>query len=117
MVGDSAGILSSIGIGQTSSGETRPSLAIAGARVKAMALPAAPSSRRFRFQGDGLMRTYLVVIDESQEARVALRFAARRAAKTGGAVEILAPVARPDFVNGARSSRRWRRRRCFASTR
>ena len=44
------------------------------------------------------MRTYLVVIDESQEARVALRFAARRAAKTGGTVEILAPVARPEFV-------------------
>ena len=27
------------------------------------------------------LRTYLVVIDDSQEARVALRFAARRAAK------------------------------------
>lgn len=44
------------------------------------------------------MRTYLVVIDETDEARVALRFAARRAAKTGGAVEVLAPVAPPEFV-------------------
>lgn len=44
------------------------------------------------------MRTYLVVIDDSDEARIALRFAARRAAKTGGAVEILALVPRPEFV-------------------
>ena len=44
------------------------------------------------------MRTYLVVIDDSDETRVALRFAARRAAKTGGAVEILALVPRPEFV-------------------
>ena len=44
------------------------------------------------------MRTYLVVIDESDAARVALRFAARRAAKTGGAVEILALLPRPEFV-------------------
>ncbi len=44
------------------------------------------------------MRTYLVVIDESPEAEIALRFAARRAVKTGGAVEILALIPRPDFV-------------------
>ncbi|MDB5662181.1 MAG: UspA protein [Sphingomonas bacterium] len=44
------------------------------------------------------MRTYLVVIDEAEESRVALRFAARRAAKTGGAVEILALIAPPEFV-------------------
>ena len=44
------------------------------------------------------MRTYLVVIDETEEARVALRFAARRAAKTGGAVDILVMVPRPEFV-------------------
>ena len=44
------------------------------------------------------MRTYLVVIDEGEESRVALRFAARRAAKTGGAVEILALVAPAEFV-------------------
>lgn len=44
------------------------------------------------------MRTYLVVIDETDEARVALRFAARRAAKTGGAIEIVALIAPPEFV-------------------
>ncbi len=44
------------------------------------------------------MRTYLVVIDESNEARLALRFASRRAAKTGGAVHILALIERADFV-------------------
>ncbi|MBW8910696.1 MAG: universal stress protein [Sphingomonas sp.] len=44
------------------------------------------------------MRTYLVVIDETDAARIALRFAARRAAKTGGAVEILALVAPAEFV-------------------
>ena len=44
------------------------------------------------------MRTYLVVIDESDEARLALRFSARRAAKTGGALHILSLVAPADFV-------------------
>jgi nucleotide-binding universal stress UspA family protein len=44
------------------------------------------------------MRTYLVVIDDSAEAEVALRFAARRAAKTGGAVEILALIPQAEFV-------------------
>ena len=44
------------------------------------------------------MRTYLVVIDESAEARLALRFAARRAAKTGGALHILSLVEKSDFV-------------------
>jgi len=43
-------------------------------------------------------RTYLVVIDDSDEARVALRFAAQRAAKTGGATEVLAIVEAQDFV-------------------
>ena len=45
-----------------------------------------------------MARTYLVVIDDSPEARVALRFAARRAAKTDGAVEVLAVVEPQDFV-------------------
>jgi nucleotide-binding universal stress UspA family protein len=43
-------------------------------------------------------RTYLVVIDDSEEARVALRFAARRAVKTGGAIEVLAVCEPQDFV-------------------
>lgn len=45
-----------------------------------------------------MKRTYLVVVDDSPEARVALRFAARRAAKTNGAVEVLAVVEPQDFV-------------------
>jgi nucleotide-binding universal stress UspA family protein len=44
------------------------------------------------------MRTYLVVIDESPEAEIALRFAARRAVKTGGGVEILAMLPPAEFV-------------------
>ena len=44
------------------------------------------------------MPAYLVVIDESEEARSALRFAARRAARTGGTVEIVALIPPPDFV-------------------
>ncbi len=44
------------------------------------------------------LRTYLVVIDDSDEARIALRFAARRAAKTGGAIEVLAIIEPQEFV-------------------
>ena len=43
-------------------------------------------------------RTYLVVVDDSAEARVALRFAARRAAKTDGRIEVLGIVEPQDFV-------------------
>ena len=43
-------------------------------------------------------RTYLVVIDDSEEARIALRFAARRAAKTSGRIEVLGIVEPQDFV-------------------
>lgn len=43
------------------------------------------------------MRVYLVVIDESEEALSALRFAARRAAGTEGAVHLLAVVAPQPF--------------------
>src|SRR6476620_5546843 len=43
-------------------------------------------------------RTYLVVVDDSAESRVALRFAARRAAKTGGNIEVLGIVEPQDFV-------------------
>ena len=44
------------------------------------------------------MRTYLVVIDNSPEATLALRFAARRAARTGGGVMVLAIIPPQDFV-------------------
>lgn len=44
------------------------------------------------------MRVYLVIMDETEEAGVALRFAARRALRTDGQVHLLAPVARQQFV-------------------
>lgn len=47
------------------------------------------------------MRSYLVVIDETAEARVALRYAARRAARTGGGVDILAIIPPAEFVQWA----------------
>jgi nucleotide-binding universal stress UspA family protein len=43
------------------------------------------------------MRSYLVVMDGTKESRAALRFAARRAARTGGGVEILALVEQAEF--------------------
>ena len=43
------------------------------------------------------MRSYLVVMDETKEALAALRYAARRAARTGSGVEILALVPKPEF--------------------
>jgi nucleotide-binding universal stress UspA family protein len=44
------------------------------------------------------MGAYLVVIDETGEGRVALRYAARRASRTGGTVEILAVIQPAEFV-------------------
>ena len=44
------------------------------------------------------MRSYLVVMDETEEAQAALRYAARRAARTGGGVEILALIPQQEFV-------------------
>src|SRR5918998_2615858 len=49
-------------------------------------------------RADEPKRTYLVVIDDSPEAAVALRFAARRAAKTNGRIEVLGIVEPQDFV-------------------
>ncbi|MGV3555298.1 MAG: universal stress protein [Croceibacterium sp.] len=43
------------------------------------------------------MRVYLAIVDETEEAKLALRFAARRAADTGGSVHILALVPRQQF--------------------
>lgn len=43
-------------------------------------------------------RTYLVIVDDSPEARIALRFAARRATKTNGRIEVLGIVEPRDFV-------------------
>ena len=44
------------------------------------------------------MPSYLVVMDETEEAGVALRWAARRAARTGGGVIILALVPPQEFL-------------------
>ena len=44
------------------------------------------------------MHSYLVVMDETEEALTALRFAARRAAATGANVEMLAVIPTPEFV-------------------
>ena len=44
------------------------------------------------------MRVYLVIMDETEEANVALRFASSRAARTGGAVHLLALIPRQPFV-------------------
>lgn len=43
-------------------------------------------------------RVYLVIMDDTAEAGRALRFAARRAVRTGGTVHILALVAKQEFV-------------------
>lgn len=44
------------------------------------------------------MRTYLVVVDESDEARLAQRFAARRAQRTGGNVHLVSVTEPQQFV-------------------
>jgi nucleotide-binding universal stress UspA family protein len=44
------------------------------------------------------MRSYLVVMDETEEALAALRFAARWAARSGGGVDILAVIPPQEFV-------------------
>lgn len=43
-------------------------------------------------------RSYLVIIDDTPESRVALRFAARRAAKNAGRVSLLHVIAPIDFI-------------------
>jgi hypothetical protein len=43
-------------------------------------------------------RVYLVIMDDTAEAGRALRFAARRAVRTGGTVHILALVPKQEFV-------------------
>ena len=43
------------------------------------------------------MRVYLVIIDETDEALVALRYASRRAATTGGGLHLLALVPPQEF--------------------
>jgi nucleotide-binding universal stress UspA family protein len=78
---------------------TRACLRRGGERVKDRRLRIGSLSiRQGTLKRRAAVRTYLVAIDDSEEARVALRFAARRAAKTAGAVEILALIPQPEFV-------------------
>ena len=44
------------------------------------------------------MRVYLVIMDETEESSLALRFASRRATRTGGAVHLLALIPPQPFV-------------------
>jgi len=46
------------------------------------------------------MRKFLVVLDDSRECLNAIRFAAMRAAKTGGAVQVLAVIQAADIQHG-----------------
>ena len=48
-------------------------------------------------QGNGKMRKFLVILDDSHECLNAMRFAAMRAANTGGGVEILAVIPPDEF--------------------
>jgi nucleotide-binding universal stress UspA family protein len=108
MVGLSAGIFSSMGMGK------QLLAAISGAEPKdhvwrpgqarlqrrdpvGRRLRAEPIWRSIRRIG-GPMRSYLVVIDETSEARAALRYAARRASGTGGGVILLAIIPPAEFV-------------------
>lgn len=43
------------------------------------------------------MRVYLVIMDETDEAKLALRYASARAARTDGSVHIVALVAKQEF--------------------
>lgn len=54
--------------------------------------------RSIGLKGTTIVRAYLVVVDETEEARAALRYAARRAARTGAQVEILALIPPAEFV-------------------
>lgn len=48
--------------------------------------------------GNSGMRSYLVVVDDTPEASAALRFAARRAARHGGGLDLVAMVEPAEFV-------------------
>jgi len=108
MVGESAGIFSSMGIGcwpymtslSSPNSQAFPSVKrdeVANSANFAQATQIHKKLAQKSAPGE-VMRTYLVVIDETDEARLALRFASRRAAKTGGTVHILALVEQADFV-------------------
>jgi nucleotide-binding universal stress UspA family protein len=97
MVGDKAGIFNSMGIAGFPRRRAPQSKQQPHRVVKSHACAERRSGAASGHQG-GAMPAYLVVIDESEEARAALRFAARRAARTGSKVEIVALIPPPDFV-------------------
>ena len=78
---------------------SRAALADRMAARKGAALHVAPFGMipAARKEGDASMRTFLVITDETEEARAALRFAARRAVQVEGAVHVLALVRQQNF--------------------
>ena len=60
------------------------------------------------------MRKFLVILDDSRECLNAMRFAAMRAAKTGGGVEILAVIPPEEFNHWIGVSDIMRRKRVNA---
>jgi nucleotide-binding universal stress UspA family protein len=60
-------------------------------------LPASRPSANIAFEEEINMRKFLVVLDDSRECLNAMRFAAMRAAKTGGGVEILSIIPPDEF--------------------
>ncbi len=66
-----------------------------------MLLPQAKDCKRFIHSAwwvvENLMRKFLVVLDDSKECLNAMRFAAMRAAKSGGGVEVLSIIPPEEF--------------------
>jgi nucleotide-binding universal stress UspA family protein len=60
-------------------------------------LPASRASANIACEEEITMRKFLVVLDDSRECLNAMRFAAMRAAKTGGGVEILSIIPPDEF--------------------
>jgi nucleotide-binding universal stress UspA family protein len=60
-------------------------------------LPASRPSANIASEEEINMRKFLVVLDDSRECLNAMRFAAMRAAKTGGGVEILSIIPPDEF--------------------
>src|SRR3546814_20367644 len=88
--------------GRTPSCPTTALFRAAGPGRLASGQPKGPGLRQGRFgrtvaPAGGAMRAYLVVMDETRESQAALRYAARRAARTGGAIELLALIPPQEF--------------------
>ena len=60
-------------------------------------LPSAPGKAMIAPLGEIIMRKFLVVLDDSRECLNAMRFAALRAAHTGGGVQILSIIPPEEF--------------------